>query len=848
MRVRGDGWGLAVGPRLAVAAGALAALVAILLAAGTVPWSGVPAPVHVDLLWLAALFAITDLLVLSLQDRWQISSVSLSQVPLVIGLYFVAPPGLLLARVVGICFALLMHRRLLRPTTPIRVLGSLAAATVALAVFRSVLGDSSAITEHGWLAAGAAVLAADALAAVVRRYCARIDDRREHVGSWWAAGIGVAASLAGTSLALVAVVVAWRDPAAALLLVVIAAVIFFAYRAYASLRQRYQGLAVVADFSGQVARTLEVDSVVDVVLREARAATGAARAEVVLLGRRAGEGLLRVVSDDSGAEAIAAASVDPADLVWALAVARDSAFVLTAANDRSRLGAHLAERGIDSGVVAPLHGDDGISGMLLVANRPQGARPFDADDVELLETLAAHASVSLENGRLIDALRREAAEKEHQSLHDPLTGLANRVQFVTEIDGALDRRPDGAIIGVLLVDLDEFKAINDTYGHHDGDDALRQVAARLRSAVRPDDVIARLGGDEFAVLLRQVPDEDAAVERAWALHTAICAPMKIDAAQVVVGASIGIALAPTHSCDSTALLRQADAAMYVAKTERTGCQVFADTDAATAQLSRQVRAAVDDDQLVVHYQPKADLLTGAVTGVEALVRWAHPERGIIGPDAFLPAAEHAGIMFSITMRVLEETLRQRGRWCDAGYPLDVAVNLSARDLVDSRLLAEIPRLIEAWEVPAGALTLEVTEAQVMGDAARVAEALATISGLGVRLSIDDFGTGYSSVPSLQRLPIDEIKIDRSFVSGMANDARDAIVVRSTTELARNLGLRVVAEGVEDAGAWSELARMGCDAGQGYFLGRPVAGDTLLRWLAEHPSSPALPMVGSLPHA
>ena len=509
-----DRSGPAERPRLVVVAGLLGALVVALLAGGAVPWSRVPAPVQVDIVWLAALFAVTDVLVISLQDRWQVSSVSLSQVPLVIGLYFVAPPGLLVARVVGILFALLVQRRLLRPTSPIRILGALAGATVALAVFRAVLGDVSAITARGWLAAGIGVLAADGLSAVVRRYCAGVDDRRARIGSWWSAGIGVAASLAGTSLALLTVVVAWRDPAAELLLVVIAAVIFCAYRAYASLRQRYQGLAAVADFTGQVARTLEVDSVVDVVLREARTATGAARAEVVLLGRRAGEGLLRVVSDDTGAEAIAAANVDPADLVWALAVARDSAFVLTSSNDHSRLGVHLAERGIHNGVVAPLHGDDGISGMLLVANRPVGARPFDADDIELLQALAAHASVSLENGRLVDALRREAAEKEHQSLHDPLTGLANRVQFVTEIEAALARRSDTAIIGVLFLDLDEFKAINDTYGHHDGDETLREVAARLRGAVRPDDVIARLGGDEFAVLLRQVPDEDAAIERA----------------------------------------------------------------------------------------------------------------------------------------------------------------------------------------------------------------------------------------------------------------------------------------------------------------------------------------------
>ena len=451
MRIGADRSSAAVWPQILVVLGGLGVLVVVLLTVGAVPTTRVSAPVRVDIVWLAALFAVTDVLVLSLQDRWQVSSVSLGQLPLVIGLYFVAPPGLLLARVAGIAFALLVHRRLLRPTTPIRIVGSIACVTVAISVFRAILGDGSAIAAEGWMAAGAGVLTADAMSAAARRFCSRLEDRRTPIGSWWSAGIGIAASLAGTSLALIAVVVAWRDPAAALLLVVIAAVIVFAYRAYASLRKRYQGLAVVADFTGQVARTLEVDSVVDVVLREARAATGALRAEVVLLGRRSGEGLLRVVSDESGAEAITAASVDPADLVWALAVARDSAFVLTASNGQSRLGAHLAERGIDSGVVAPLHGDDGISGILLVANRPAGARAFDADDVELLEKLAEHASVSLENGRLIDALRREVAEMEHESLHDPLTGLANRVQLVREIDASLARRPDSATLGVLLL-------------------------------------------------------------------------------------------------------------------------------------------------------------------------------------------------------------------------------------------------------------------------------------------------------------------------------------------------------------------------------------------------------------
>jgi diguanylate cyclase (GGDEF)-like protein len=438
-------------------------------------------------------------------------------------------------------------------------------------------------------------------------------------------------------------------------------------------------------------------------------------------------------------------------------------------------------------------------------------------------------------------------EREHEALHDPLTGLPNRRLLLTQVVdaiGAADR--DGHQVGLFLLDLDRFKDVNDTLGHHVGDELLTHVGERLASVLRPEDTVARLGGDEFGVLLPAVRDRAAAEEVAERIRTALTQPFALQDVALDLEASIGIALYPAHAGDADALMQRADVAMYHAKETRSGIETY---DAArdphsTQRLSLfgQLRRAIEDDELVLHYQPKVDLETGRVSGVEALVRWQHPERGLLAPDTFVPLAEQTGLMKSLTTNVLEQALRQTAAWADEGLSVRMAVNVSARDLHDDAFCDRVSDALNRTGVAASMLELELTERVVMADPARAMENLTALSRLGVRLSLDDFGTGYSSLAYLRRLPVTEIKIDKSFVLRMDVDDEDATIVRSTIDLAHGLGLRVIAEGVETAETWQRLSDLGCDAAQGYFLSRPHPADVVTDWLAARDSVPVMRLV------
>ena len=388
---------------------------------------------------------------------------------------------------------------------------------------------------------------------------------------------------------------------------------------------------------------------------------------------------------------------------------------------------------------------------------------------------------------------------------------------------------------LLLLDLDRFKEVNDTLGHHHGDLLLRQVAERLCATLRDSDTIARLGGDEFAVLL-PATDEVGARAAADKVVAALALPFDLEAVSVHVGASVGIALAPDHGQDVDTLLRHADVAMYVAKRTGESSAVYtAERDAYTPDrlaLIADLRRAIADDGLALHYQPKADLVTKRVTGVEALVRWTHTQRGAIPPDQFIPLAEHTGLIAPLTRWMLMAALRQAGRWRRAGLRLDMAVNLSAVDLRDVGLPDALAHLLCEHAVPPASLRLEVTESALMIDPAGAQAVLTRLAALGIGLSVDDYGAGYSSLAYLKRLPVDELKIDRSFVRHMAVDPVDAAVVSSTIGLGHNLGLRVVAEGVEDRETWALLAGAGCDTAQGYYLACPMPADEVERWVRE----------------
>ena len=432
---------------------------------------------------------------------------------------------------------------------------------------------------------------------------------------------------------------------------------------------------------------------------------------------------------------------------------------------------------------------------------------------------------------------REAIAKEHQALHDALTGLPNRELFRDRIDQAIRagrRNSDSAV--VMIMDLDHFKEINDTLGHHMGDLLLQEVARRLKRALRDSDTVARLGGDEFGVLLPHVDTPGDATSVAQNLLMHLREPFVLEGMRLEIDASIGLALHPLHGADNETLQQRADIAMYSAKQSGRGHALFEpELDRHSPRrlaLAGGLRSAINEGQIRLYYQPKADLRTGRIMGCEALARWDHPEFGIVGPGEFVPIAEQTGLITPLTSFVLDAALRQVREWKDAGLELSVAVNLSARSFLDTQLAVEIPRLLARWGVEAELLELEITESMLMTDPARAEATLDRLSQIGLTLSVDDFGTGYSSLANLKRLPVDVIKIDKSFVIEMAVDASDAAIVRSTIDLAHNLGLKVVAEGVESEDAWRHLEALGCDYAQGYYLSRPLPAEAATRLIRE----------------
>ena len=437
--------------------------------------------------------------------------------------------------------------------------------------------------------------------------------------------------------------------------------------------------------------------------------------------------------------------------------------------------------------------------------------------------------------------KRRSEKLQRVATTDELTGLANRERFRDAVEQRIaSAGPEGRFT-VMLMDLDRFKEVNDTLGHHYGDVLLRDLGPRLATAIGEDGLVARLGGDEFGILPASESSGPAAVE---GIVSRLCAtinqPFTVDELSLEVGASIGVSRFPDDGQDSHALLRCADIAMYAAKEAQTDYKVYAaeqnQHSVRRLNVLSDIRHALAADEIVVHYQPIVDLEDRTVKGAEGLVRWEHPEHGLVPPAAFVQTVEQTGLIGPLTRHVLEHSIAECAAWRRDGRELSVAVNLSVRNLLDRDLPREIERMLDSFGVPADALQLEITESMIMTDPERALATVSRLSDLGVRLSVDDFGTGYSSLANLRRLPIDELKIDRSFVSPMLQDESDLIIVRSTINLGHDLGLRIIAEGVEDAPTLERLATLGCDLAQGYHLSRPMSGSAFSTWLEESPLS------------
>ncbi|MDP8978028.1 MAG: EAL domain-containing protein [Actinomycetota bacterium] len=441
----------------------------------------------------------------------------------------------------------------------------------------------------------------------------------------------------------------------------------------------------------------------------------------------------------------------------------------------------------------------------------------------------------------VAAIQRSARlsmEKEHEALHDELTGLGNRAAVHAWLNQAVDEADDsGWSVAVLVVDLDRFKDVNDTLGHHIGDLLLMRVAERLRAVAGDQATVGRLGGDEFAIIPGGHADRTTAERFADRVVDALEEPVVVRGFSLACAASVGVAIHPRHGRDASPLLQHAEIAMSLAKEHRSRWEVYSPQrdrhSRRTLTLVAHLGHAIDSGQLHLYYQPQADVATGRIVGLETLLRWQHPQLGLVLPDEFIPLAERTTLVGALTRHVLDRALGQCVRWREAGFRIRMAVNVSAQNLYDVGFPDSVAELLRARDLEPSALELEITESTVMAEPGRAMGVLAVLDGMGVSLAIDDFGTGYSSLAYLKQLPVRTLKVDKSFVTRLADDEEDAVIVQSTIDLARNLGLSVCAEGVENAAVWDRLAELGCDVAQGFFIARPMPAEDFARWLRDY---------------
>jgi diguanylate cyclase (GGDEF)-like protein len=762
-------------------------------------------------------FALTEYSVFRFVFRRESIAFSISEIPVAFALIYLAPGPALLARMVGSMAVILVMRRPPFYKSVFNV-GLLTFETaLAFAVFRGFVelrGTSDTQLVVGViLATGVVSVVSSILISVA---ISRFEgDARGRIGSelrlaWWLflvnstlAGMAVALELAASFLVLLALV-----PLGAL---------WYVMKAYGVLDQRLRDLDAVHGFTGRVGQSLDPEEIGEAAVVEAANVLRTEGVTLVLFDHL-GRTLIRSFGDVG-----VWLPTTPDDPTWTPLI-RDGNVALITGDDLVPFrvtGSSTREL-----MAAPLTDQSGVFGLLVVAGRSVTDPRFGPNDVVRLRNLTEQLAASLRKGMLHQRIEREAH-------HDVLTGLPNRLSFEKSVVEAARTHTGEDVLFVVLFDLDRFKEVNDTLGHRCGDELLVVAGERLDELLEFGDVLGRLAGDEFAILARRA-DSTAMVEFVWRCVHALGHPVVLDGLEIVVTASAGVA-AVLHDEEPNLALRHADIAMFNAKSQRLGVEVYRDeidrrTPARLSMLG-DLRAAIENDVLGLYLQPKLDLASGLITGLEALVRWSDPVRGVVAPTQFVRIAEDTGLIKQLTDLMLHHGVRQLSAVRKRGYHLGLAVNLSTHDLLDPNLPARVVEHLESSHVDPSLLTLEITESSLLIDAPRARATINELHELGVRLSIDDFGTGYSSLSYLRQLPVSELKIDRSFVASMLLDLQDEVIVRSTIELGHNLGLLVVAEGVESNEVLDRLQAFGCDVAQGYCIARPLAPDQLLSWLA-----------------
>jgi diguanylate cyclase (GGDEF)-like protein len=753
---------------------------------------------------------------------------SITEIPMVIALAVLNPLLVVVARTAGgtAGLAILRGQRGQKLAFNIGLISM--QATVAIAVYGALAGPGDGLAgPREWLAAYAAMLAADLLAIVLVTAVISLHDDPSEWLRLPSAMRGLVLVLVATSIALISAIAVESNPWTVTILAVLYFVVHVGYRGYVRQSQGHTQVENLYTFTSALDSSLPTGELVRLILGQVRDELRSGNVELILPASATEPGWGVRLSGQGQVDETRTHGLSPATW-WTPAAAGEP--VLLPHGDPAR------SDGPVDGMAVSVPVGDGVTAVLIVTDSLPDIPTFTAEHLRLLQAMANHASVALANARLVDRLRQEATDKEHLALHDPLTGLPNRRHLYRLLDAALEPQPHPpACIAVLMMDLDRFKEINDALGHDIGDALLREVGERLRNRLHGRGTVARLGGDEFAMLVEVASPEDAAAV-GHDLARDLERPVHRGHLTLYPRASIGIALAPEHGQDSGTLLRRADVAMYAAKQARVGVRIYRATDDQNTPqrlaLIGDLRDAIERQDIVVMFQPKVDPATGTVVGAEALSRWRHPEHGFIAPDVFIALAEHSGLIRPLTLHVLDVSLRTCAVWHREGRPMHVAVNLSPNTLLDDTLPEVIQRLLAQHDVPAAALTLEITEGTLMADPDGSLLTLDRLRRLGVKISIDDFGTGYSSLGRLRELPIDEVKIDKSFVQNAAQDHRDRALVRSTVQLGHALDLQVVAEGVEDEQTYTFLAQTGCDVVQGYHISRPLRAEEFTAWLQD----------------
>jgi diguanylate cyclase (GGDEF)-like protein len=757
----------------------------------------------------------------------------MSEIPLVLGLFLAAPLELVAAQLVGTLFVLTFIRRQPLIKLSFNLAQFALQAALAIAAFRAIVAVADPLGPAGWIGALVAALAALTVADVLINMAIRMTggtlQTRDVLEVYTLSAL---AATLNTGLALVGITLLIQAPSAAAVAFVPPIAMFMGYRAYVTQRHERTRLKALYDATRDLHQSPQIESALAAAARHACAMFEAEFAEILVFPTGpAGNTFRTAVGPGDRLEKMVPLDLTQEHPIWKEVVPARSGVLEAGGANISR------ERGpiITDYIAAPLTGNNDVLGVFLVANKLGNVSALTEEDLAILTTLAGQVSVSLQNGRLEDSLAAVTELKEelrYQALHDSLTMLANRALFREKVQRAIERCRDRIrFVAVLFLDLDDFKVVNDSLGHAAGDQMLIAVAGRLQGACRPSDTVARLGGDEFAVLVEDITDTSEALAVAERIGEKLNAVFSIEGKKVSTRASIGIAFAE-HNEDPDQLLRNADAAMYAAKRNgKGGYQVFQSSMHTEVnkrlELRHDLKEAIARKELTLSYQPIVDLRSGRITALESLIRWNHPERGDIPPSQFIPFAEETGLIGPIGRWVLREACHQVRGWEQiaggSASPIRVAVNLSPAQLTDEGLVDEVRETLMEEGVPADRLVFEITETVMMQTSIRK---LKELKELGVLLAIDDFGTGYSSLSYLDRLPVDIVKVDKSFTArlGFANEVPQ--LVKTVVQLGEALGLDTIVEGIESIEQYEQIKRLGCLHGQGFLFAEPLSSKAI----------------------